>query len=134
MRRSAVFAAALTLVLVTGASVRADFIPWTYSWSRSPIAVPADAGGTGGISMTNEPVNHAVNSSDIVGTELRTFSAAPLTTPDTFTNAAFSLTLTLTDDNSHQTTSMTFNGVFNGQLTASAPYPDRISPIRGVEE
>jgi hypothetical protein len=120
MRRSALFASALTLVMMTGTSVRADFIPWTYSWTRSPVAVPADPGGTGGISMTNEPVNHAVNSSDIVATELRTFSVASLTKPDTFTNAAFSLTMTLTDDNSHQTTTLTFNGMFNGTLTGSS--------------
>jgi hypothetical protein len=120
MKRSALFVAALTLVMLTGTTVRADFIPWTYSWTRNPIAVPADGSGTGGIAMTNQPVNHAVNSSDIVATSLWTFSSASTATPDTFTNQPFSLTLALTDDNSHQTTSLTFNGLFNGSLTASS--------------
>jgi PEP-CTERM motif len=119
-RSIALFAAALALVMLSGTAVRADFIPWTYNWTRNPIAVPADPGGTGGIALTNEPVNHAVGSSDIVATELRTFSSASASTPDTFTNAPFSLTLTLTDDNSHQTTSLTFNGVFNGSFSAGS--------------
>jgi len=119
MKRSAVFVACLTLLMLTG-TVRADFIPWTYSWTRNPVAVPADGGGTGGIGMTNQPVNHAVNSSDIVATSLWTFSSASASTPDTFTNQAFSLTLALTDDNSSQTTNLTFNGVFNGTLSASS--------------
>jgi hypothetical protein len=114
------FGAALALVMLAGANVRADFIPWTYSWTRNPIAVPADGSGTGGIAMTNQPVNHAVSSSDIVATSLWSFSSAPTAHPDTFTNQPFSLTLTLTDDNSHQTTSLTLNGVFNGTLSTSS--------------
>jgi hypothetical protein len=120
MKRSALFVASLTVLMLTGTTVRADFIPWTYSWTRNPVAVPADGGGTGGIGMTNQPVNHAVNSSDIVATSLWTFSSASTSTPDTFTNQAFSLTLALTDDNSHQSTNLTFNGVFNGMLSASS--------------
>ena len=119
-RSSALFAAALGLVMLSGTAVRADFIPWTYNWTRNPIAVGADAGGTGGIALTNEPVNHAVGASDIVATELRTFSSASASTPDTFTNAPFSLTLALTDDGSHQTTSLTFNGVFNGSFSSGS--------------
>ena len=119
-RSSALFAAALGLVMLSGTAVRADFIPWTYNWTRNPIAVGADAGGTGGIALTNEPVNHAVGSSDIVATELRTFSSASASTPDTFTNQPFSLTLALTDDNSHQTTSLTFNGMFNGSFSSGS--------------
>ena len=119
-RSSALFAAALGLVMLSGTAVRADFIPWTYNWTRNPIAVGADAGGTGGIALTNEPVNHAVGASDIVATELRTFSSASASTPDTFTNAPFSLTLALTDDGSHQTGSLTFNGVFNGSFSSGS--------------
>ena len=42
-------------VLLAGASgAHADPIPWTYNWSRSPSQVPADAPGTGYITLTDE--------------------------------------------------------------------------------
>jgi hypothetical protein len=114
------FGSALVLTLMAGSQVRADFIPWTYDWHRNPIAVAADAGGTGGISLTNEPTNHAVGSSDIVATNLRSFSDASPSHPDTFTNKIYSLILTLTDPASKQSGKLIFTGELNGTVTANS--------------
>ncbi len=121
MKRSSIlFGSALALTLMFGTQVRADFISWTYDWHRNPLAVAADPGGTGGISLTNEPTNHAVGTSDVVATNLRTFSDATPSHPDTFTNKLYSLILTLTDNASKQTGKLIFTGELNGTVTANS--------------
>jgi hypothetical protein len=114
-------AAALALILVSAPAARADWIAWTYSWSNSPQSILADnpAGG-GSITLTNEPTLSAVGNTDIVATNIRTYSTASQSAPDTFTNKPYSLALTLTDSASGQTGTAVFNGVFNGTLTANS--------------
>jgi hypothetical protein len=58
--------------------------------------------------------------SDIVATQITTFSAATVNTPDHFTNSPYSLILDLTDTASHQSGMVTFNGVFNGTLSTTS--------------
>jgi hypothetical protein len=113
------------LLLVVGGAAHADMItPWTYSWSRSPLSVVADNNnGTGGISLALTPLTPGTNmvgNSDINVVNLTTFSSAPSGTPDSFTNASYSLTVQLTDLNSGQSGSLTFNGAFNGTLSTTS--------------
>ncbi|MFQ3593971.1 MAG: PEP-CTERM sorting domain-containing protein [Gemmataceae bacterium] len=107
-------------LLIGSGSARADLIPWMYNWTSSPDQVMADAPGTGYISLTDEPNRLAVGSSDIVATNLRTFSTATTANPDRFTNKPYSLGLMLYDLESGQSTVVTFAGVLNGQLTAQS--------------
>jgi hypothetical protein len=116
-RMPTILCSATGLLLVLGNAARADFIQWTFDWSRSPTVVAADTGGTGGISLTQEPLGHAAGNSDIVATNLRAFSDALHSSPDHFTNQAYSLKLSLTDDASHQSGSLTFTGLLNGMLS-----------------
>src|SRR5579883_2612732 len=91
-------AAALVLVLTLAPAARADWIAWTYSWSSSPSTILADDPTTGGkITLSTQPTQSAVGDSDIVATNIRTYSTAAPPTPDKFTNKPYSLTLTLTD-------------------------------------
>jgi hypothetical protein len=114
-------AAALALLLAMAPAARADWIPWTYSWSNSPQTILADnATGGGSISLTNEPTLSAVGNTDIVATNIRTYSVAPSSAPDTFTNKAYALSLNLTDSASGQSGTAVFTGVFNGTLTANS--------------
>jgi hypothetical protein len=113
-------AVALVLLLAATPAVRADWIPWTYSWSNSPQTILADGGTGGKIALTNEPTLSAVGDTDIVATNIRTYSTASPGTPDKFTNKAYTLQLTLTDTTSGQTGTATFTGVFNGTLTANS--------------
>jgi hypothetical protein len=109
--------AALAVLLCCASSARADFIPWTYNWTPSTTAV-FSTNGAGKITLTNEPTASAVGDSDIVATNLRTFSNASPNTPDKFSDAAYKLTLTLVDDNSKQSGSVSFSGEFNGSLSS----------------
>jgi hypothetical protein len=114
-------AVALVFLLAACSPARADWIPWTYSWSNNPDTILADnpAGG-GKISLSDETSNAAVGNTDIVATNIHTFSTAPQTAPDTFTNKAYTLTLHLTDTTSGQSGTAVFSGEFNGTLTATS--------------
>jgi hypothetical protein len=114
-------AAALVVILTMATTARADWIAWTYSWSNSPQTIQADNPSSGGsIALTNEPTLSAVGNTDIVATNIRTYSTAPGSAPDTFTNKAYALTLNLTDSASGQSGAAVFTGVFNGTLTATS--------------
>jgi hypothetical protein len=120
MKRSSalLFAVSLTFPLFVGTDARAGFVNWSYNWSRVPAdVISADAFGTSRISLTDESIGRATNSSDIVATNIRTFSDSPVDHPNHFLDAAYSLTLRLTDDASGETGSLTFDGVFNGTLS-----------------
>jgi hypothetical protein len=106
------------LFLATGAA-RADLIGWSYDWGRTPLAVSADGSGTGAINLATSPGTPIVGDSNIIAVNLTTASSATDTTPDTFTNKAYSLTLTLTDGPSQATGQVTFNGHFDGTLSAT---------------
>lgn len=108
----------LVLLLARPAGARADLIPWVYNWSRSPTEIRADAPGTSYITLTDETAKVAVGDSNIVATNLRTFSTASPTNPDRFTAKPYALTLNLTDVQSKRTGSLTFTGEIDGWLSA----------------
>ena len=122
MKRSSafLFTTALALVLCSQARVRADFVSWSYNWTPSALALPADVPGTGGLSLTNEPTKNADGTSDVVVTNIRGFSSASRSMPDHFTHAAYSFALVLTDLASGQVAHMSFTGFFSGTLSATS--------------
>jgi hypothetical protein len=111
---------ALALLLPAGASARADLLQWGYNWTPSATKITADGGGSGFLTLTNEPSKSAVGASNTVLTNIHAFSTAPTATPDTFTHAAFSFTLQLQDLASKAAGSVTFSGFFSGTLTADS--------------
>jgi hypothetical protein len=111
---------ALALLLVPIQTARAEFIPWMYNWSRSPTDIHADAPGTGYIALTDESLKTAVGDSDIVATNLRTFSTATDAKPDVFTAAPYTLSLYLQDVASGQNATLNFTGQITGTLTATS--------------
>jgi hypothetical protein len=110
------FAAALVLCLLAGARARADFINWDYSWNPSSSAVLADNPTMGRITLSSAS-GEAVGNSYIVATNIKTVSTADPSTPATFTNAAYGLGLTILDDASGKTGTLSYNGMFNGTLS-----------------
>jgi hypothetical protein len=109
------------LILLLGATnARAELIQWTYNWSRSPAQVHADSPGTGYISLTDEGNKSAAGNSNLVATNLQAHSTATSTNPDVFTNKAYTLTLSLKDQDSGQSGTLSFSGEFNGTLTANS--------------
>lgn len=111
---------ALVVLLSLVPAARADLIPWTYTWSRSPTEVRADAPGTGYVQLTDEGATTTRGESDIVATNLKTFSTATDGNRDVFTAKPYSLTLTIVDTASGERGAMTFTGQIDGWLTAES--------------
>jgi hypothetical protein len=111
-------AVAVALFWFTTGNAQAD-PSWSYSWERGPATIDSDSPGTGGVSLAPFAVGSKTGSQFINGLTFTTFSSAT-TTPDHFTNAIYFLTLHLTDLGSGATGSVTFDGKFNGDLTATA--------------
>jgi hypothetical protein len=122
MKRSLahLLATSLGLLVFAGTQAQAGFVGWDYSWTPSSLVVPADSGGTGGVSLTFMALAHADGPSDVIATNIRTFSSAPRTTPDVITNGTYSLTLNLVDSASGEQGSVTFTGMFNGTFSTTS--------------
>lgn len=112
--------AAGILLSIGAADARAELIQWSYSWSRSPAQVSADSPGTGFVSLTNDGLHSAAGTSFLVATNLQAHSTASSAKPDTFINRTYSLTLFLMDQDSQKGGTISFNGEFNGTLTADS--------------
>jgi hypothetical protein len=111
---------ALTLALTAPRTARADPIVWGYAWSNSPSDVLADSPGTGKVTLTDSSLTIAAGSSDVVATNLRTFSTATADNPDVFTNKTYQLVFFLKDVASAQTATLTFTGFLFGTLTSQS--------------
>ena len=122
MKRSlfSLWGTALGLMLLAAANAQATFVPYDYSWAPNSLVVGADSGGTGGISMTLQQMARAEGSSDVIATNLRTFSSAPRTTPDQVARGSYSLTLTLTDVGSGVSGQVRFDGYFSGTFSTTS--------------
>ncbi len=114
-----IFGATLGLLVLAGIQARAEPIQWDYSWTPASLVIAADGGGTGGVSLTLQPAVQASGPSDIVATNLRTFSSAPVATPDTIAQGDYSLALTLTDIESGRSGEMAFTGYLAGAFSTS---------------
>jgi hypothetical protein len=126
MKRSLLlFASTVGLLALTGAQASASpsstpEVKWTYNFTPTQSFVQADAPGTGTVSFTNEPNNHATNTSDVVLTNLRVSSTAPSSSPDVLNNnGAWHINLKLTDNGSGDSTSMMFSGKLGGSFASS---------------
>jgi hypothetical protein len=111
------FALALAVCLLAGARARADFVSWQYNWTPSATQILADNPTMGSITLSNEPGGSAVNNTYIVATNIKTASTADPSNPATFTNKAYGLALTILDDASNKSGTMTFAGTFSGTLS-----------------
>lgn len=116
MRRTSLLLAAL---LMPAAPARAAFIQWKYSWTRNPAIVYSDTSNTSYITLSEQPALVAASgSTDIVATNLKTFSDADPDHPATFTDKPYSLTLYILDAQSGKSGTLTFSGLLNGVVSA----------------
>jgi hypothetical protein len=120
LRSTRLFATALALSLFAGAQARAELIDWNYNWTPTATQVFADDPSMGNITLSNEPGSSTTGDSFIVATNLKTVSTAPASAPGTFTDAPYSMTLTITDEASMQTGGLVFSGKFNGVLSSKS--------------
>jgi hypothetical protein len=120
MRYASTRLLAVAAALLGATSARADFTDWSYNWTPSNGKIFADKPGSSYIALTNEPVGSANGDSNVVATDLTSFSTANSKKPDTFTHAAYSLSITLVDGDSSKAGSLTFSGEFNGTVSAKS--------------
>jgi hypothetical protein len=113
--RLSLLAGSLLVLLATAAVAHAGPVSWSFSWMTDPSNLTA---GTGGVTFTNDPTDSRTDAADLIATHIRTFSAATADAPDHIDHAKYALTLTLTDDASAKTGSLTFTGALNGTMTA----------------
>ncbi len=106
-------ATALAALLLLAAQARADYIPWSYTFSSSPGAVSDDT-KTGSINVLPSSGTQINGITDILAAQLQAVGS----TAGTFTNAPYSLTMTIHDDASKTQGSLTFNGALNGDYTS----------------
>jgi hypothetical protein len=112
--------AALAALLLGGAAARADQLPsYSYSWDQTPTSIASDGAGTGSISVSVGS-GTAAGTSTIVAANLSAISSQAAPAADTYTNKAYTLTLSLTDTASGQSASMVFHGVLNGTMNTTA--------------
>src|SRR6516225_9561435 len=102
---------AATVLVLGAAHARASFVPWSYNWEPSTLAIKA---GTGGLSFTDEPLKHADGTSDVVVTNIRAFSSATRSNPDVIAKSSISFKLLLKDEQSGKTANLAFSGLFSG--------------------
>jgi hypothetical protein len=108
--------AALIVCLWSGGAARADLIQWTYDWSRTPSKIFSD-NGKGWISLTDESPKSVAGNSAVVATNLDTFSTAPRTHPDVFTDEQYAVNLRILDQASGQVGTLHFTGRLDGTLS-----------------
>jgi hypothetical protein len=126
--------AAVLIAALTAGRAGAGLVPWSYQWNAHPIVVNADSsspnspppGGItlipGAITITGGSHGAALGSASIVAVNLSTFtfSPSPSGVPDRFSNASYTLSVTLSDLDSGKSGSLKFNGIFNGTMTDSS--------------
>jgi PEP-CTERM motif len=122
---STLLAGAVSSLLLAGGTARADFINWSYNWTPSATAVVSDTSTTSLLKLSNEPGASAAGNSDIVATNITAMSDAPRSNPDVFdSNGGFSLKLHLTDQESGQSTDLTFGVKFTGTMSSQSTNVD----------
>jgi hypothetical protein len=122
-------AAAIAVMLALGAGgAKAAAIPpssvaWNYNFSPGAPAITADGNSSAGVTFTNEPTKVAVGSSDLVASNLRVFSSATSAAPDVLTSGgaySLNLQLSLNDNGTPITKTLTFTGKLSGTLSAES--------------
>jgi MYXO-CTERM domain-containing protein len=102
---------ALTLL---AAPARAENIPWSFSWSGSPSAIPDDT-KLGSINVLPGQGNEVNSVQNILAAQLQAVGSSAAS----YTNAPYSLTMTITDGNSNTSNSMTFSGALSGNYNSA---------------
>jgi hypothetical protein len=116
-------AVSLTCLLLPAGLARAEMINWSFSWAPSTQTMNADAPGTGAVNLSSYGGTIHSHAGDLVGLAaayVSYSSQAPDSAPDHFSHAPFRLTLTVTDNATHQTGNLVYAGFVSGDLSASS--------------
>ena len=115
-------AAVVVLWLSAAAVAHAGFQDWSYTWERDPFAVPSNGGaqtGVASLKLPSLPLNGGPGASPIApmvivaGTTALGTSQSPA---DLFHDAAYTVTFTVTDDQTNASHAFVFHGLLNGSM------------------
>src|SRR5947208_3024827 len=113
-------AAALALLLLSGARARAEMISWSYTWTPGVTVLKADPPGSGTIQLFAFGGPGGSNAGDPASLPAFVYYSSTATgSPDQFSKQVYSLTLGVTDTASSQEHDFTLTGSFQGTLSAS---------------
>jgi len=104
---------AMGVLALAASPARADYMNWEYSTAANP---PVVASGTGTIQMTG--ITNGASAASIALLGLQNSSAATAGSPDVY-NAPYSLALTVTDNATNDSRTLTLSGLLKGDLTAT---------------
>jgi len=116
-------AIAATLWLFAATVARADYLDWSYTWDRSAFAIPANGGAQAGVlslELPTLPAGGGPGASPVAPVVLlagATADGTPDSPADLFQNASYSVTLTVTDDQTQDSHDFTFDGLLTGLMT-----------------
>jgi hypothetical protein len=114
---------AVPAVLAGGAPARADFIPWSYSFSVNPNPVTSND-GTASVNFATTSGTHTGSNDSFLAT---TLSAAG-TANAAFSNRGYTFSMHLTDLTSNASADLSFAGALSGNspfnLTNKIPNPN----------
>jgi hypothetical protein len=112
-------------VALVGGSARADFIPWSYSWSADPQV----SNGTGG-GINFFPTSGSNTGSQSMPNGVVLVAFAPNgTDPQSLNNAPYNLSLHLTDTTSGTSADLPFSGTLSGDLLKGSVVNAFTSPL-----
>ena len=114
-------ATALAVWLAGASAARAEFMGWTYSFDDSGLTINPNAGqASGSIGIALPPGGSATTAiPNIILAASTSALGTPASAADQFVNAAYFVTLTITDAATSKSHDFTFHGQLNGSLTAS---------------
>jgi len=120
---------ALTALLLGGAQVHADIIKWSYDWDAKTPAVFSDD-GTGAVTFTNEATKNATNSTFTAATNLKIISSADADHLEHLNkNGSYTLTLTITDQDSGKSAAISFTAKLGGTFAADTSNITSTTPL-----
>ena len=112
-------AAALTVWLAGASAARAEFMGWTYSFDDSGLTINPNAGqASGSIGIALPPGGSATTTiPNVILGASTTALGTPDSPADQYVNAAYFVTLTITDPTANKSHDFTFHGLLNGSAT-----------------
>lgn len=115
---SARFLAAVLVSSLAVSQAPADFMNWSYSSSALPpgFAVTGANNSSGAVQLT--PFTNAASGSSIAALAYQTSASGPVTF--SAQNATYTLTMTFTDNTTHDSGSLTFTGSISGSLSPTS--------------
>ncbi len=115
---SARFLISLLVLWLAARHARADYMNWSYSTSAVPpgFSVTGANNGSGAVQLT--PFNNVAGGSSIAALAYQTAASTPVTF--SAANTSYTLTMTITDNATHDSGSLTFVGSISGGLSPTS--------------